>query len=118
MKTQPSIQHAPPQNSPLSRRLGMGAFSISLLVHGLFALVAALFLYKWVYPPEPGVIVTGPEGGSPSGEAATKVKTQPHLTIPVSLAKEHQIKTDGPATFSLPETSPDLPDAPLPMSGA
>lgn len=93
----------------------MGAFSISLLVHGLFALVAALFLYKWVYPPEPELVSTGPVGGTRGGEATTKVKTQSHPTIPVSLSNDHRIKTDRPASFSLPEASSDLADAALPM---
>ena len=42
-----------PNDSPRpARRFGAGAFSISLLVHLCFVLLAIFYFVKWVEPPQ------------------------------------------------------------------
>lgn len=41
-------------DSPHSKRrpAGWGAFSISVLAHGIFILLAIFYFYKWIEPPK------------------------------------------------------------------
>ncbi|MEO7099020.1 MAG: hypothetical protein ABI162_06635 [Luteolibacter sp.] len=110
MKTQNSPQ-SPPQTKPsVVRRLGLGAFSISLLVHGLFALIAVLFLYKWVYPPTDATVTPPFIGGSPHAETQTKIKTQIQQTMPVSYVDRNRIVIPGVTDYTVPEIQNQMAD--------
>ena len=111
MKTQNTPQ-SPSQTKPsLVRRLGLGAFSISLLVHGLFALIAVLFLYKWVYPPTPEAIVIPPIGGSPHAETTTRIKIQAQQVLPVSRGDLGKIAIPGVSDYTVPDAASQLADS-------
>jgi len=114
-------QHSAPSSSvthkpSVVQRLGLGAFSISLLVHGLFALVAVLFLYKWVYPPDaPEPMVTFvPPGGSRGGDTTVKIKPQVQKTVPVSNSNKGVITIHGISDYVLPKSEADMGAAKLP----
>ncbi|MEO5712266.1 MAG: hypothetical protein ABIT37_02160 [Luteolibacter sp.] len=117
MKTHDSLPSAPRENKPtVAKRLGLGAFSISLLVHGLFALVAILFLYKWVYPPEAEAITTpgSLSGGGTEGATVSKVQIQHRQSLASAL--NPQIRSTAPSNLVLPDSSPKMADVALPVS--
>ena len=118
MKTQDPGQ-PPKENKPsIVKRLGLGAFSISLLVHALFAIIAILFLYKWVYPPvetpDATFTVPGGGGGGSGGEVATKIQTQHHQSM--ANASSHRVTSMGVSNFTLPDNTPEMMDSALPVS--
>lgn len=104
------------KKTSVARRLGLGAFSISLLVHGIFAIIAVVFLYKWVYPPKKEVDfqVLGGGGGGSGGQVVSQRKTQRHQTM--ANATMRKIAVQGTTEFTLPDTSAELMDSALPVS--
>ncbi len=118
MKTQNSLQPASvATKQSFVQRLGLGAFSISLLVHGLFALIAVLFLYKWVYPPEasepPAMLVPGRSHG---GDTTAKINPTLHKAMPVSNSKKGPITIPGISDYALPKSEGDMSATELPAA--
>ncbi len=116
MKTQ-NAQQPPQENQPsAAKRLGLGAFSISLIIHGIFAIIAIFFLFKWVYPPDPEVTATLPgDGGGGSGrENVSKVQIQHRQSM--ASASNPKIRSTAITNLALPDASPEMPDAALPVS--
>lgn len=106
-----------PNDSPRpARRFGTGAFSISLLVHLCFVLLAIFYFVKWVDPPQEKLdfLPGGGGGGGNEGQKATRIKAQKSMATSTALSK--RIAVAGPSSFSLPDASSDLADAALPMS--
>lgn len=102
-------------------KMGLGAFTISLIVHIIFAIVAIFFMYKWVYPPEEKVdfLPGGGGGGGSGGETVQKVKQQQNKRMMSSTAVSKRIaSTSTTASFSLPDSSNELMDPGLPMDVA
>lgn len=119
--TEPELLPEAKKKSKLSlliARLGLGAFTISLIVHVIFAIVAIFFIYKWVYPVEPPVdfLPGGGGGGGSGGETVHKVQQQQQKRMMSNTAITKRIaSTSNNAAFSLPDSSDQLMDPGLPM---
>lgn len=110
-----------PEKSRLKRliaRMGLGAFSISLIVHGIFIVLAIFYFVKWVEPKPEKVdfLPGGGGGGGAGGETAHKVQQQMKQRMMTSTAVSKRIaSTSNTAAFSLPDSSNELMDPGLPM---
>ncbi len=109
-----------PQKSKLARliaKMGLGAFTISLLVHAVFIILAIFFFIRWVEPPQPKIdfLPGGGGGGGNDGNVAHKVQKQMRQKMMTSTAVSKRIATSGAATFTLPDSSNELMDPGLPM---
>lgn len=95
--------------------MGLPAISISLLIHGIFALLAIFFFYKWVEPPEEPKVdfLPGGGGGGSGGETAHRVQTRMQQ-LAASPALSRKVTVEGAASFTLPEPSAMM-DVGLPM---
>ncbi|MEO7097988.1 MAG: prenyltransferase/squalene oxidase repeat-containing protein [Luteolibacter sp.] len=99
-------------------RMGLGAFTISLIAHVIFAVIAIFFMYKWVYPPEEKVdfLPGGGGGGGSGGETVHKVQQQQQKRMMSNSAVAKRIaSTSSTAAFSLPDSSNEMMDPGLPM---
>lgn len=121
LSNNPSDQ-APPQKKNrignLIVSMGLGAFTISLIAHVIFGVVAICFMYKWVYPPEEKVdfLPGGGGGGGSGGEQVHKVQQQQQKRMMSNTAVSKRIaSTSNTAAFSLPESSSEMMDPGLPM---
>ena len=102
-------------------RMGLGAFTISLIAHIIFAIIAIFFMYKWVYPPEEKVdfLPGGGGGGGSGGEQVHKVQQQQQKRMMSSTAVSKRIaSTSNTAAFTLPDSSNEMMDPGLPMDVA
>lgn len=99
----------------LIERMGLGAFSVSILVHAIFILLAIFFFIRWVEPP-PEEITFIPGGGG-GGNDGTAHKIQPArkaaLSSPVQSKRIASLSTT--AAFTLPDSADELMDPGLPM---
>ncbi|MEO5715118.1 MAG: vWA domain-containing protein [Luteolibacter sp.] len=99
--------------------MGLGAFTISLIAHVIFAVIAIVFMYKWVYPPAEQVNFLpggGGGGGGSGGETVHKIQQQQKKRMMTSAAVSKRIaSTSSTATFSLPDSSSEMMDSSLPM---
>lgn len=100
----------------VAKRLGMGAFTVSLLVHGIFAVIAVFFLYQWVYPPDPEITFTPPGGGSKGGAPSSNVHIQ-RTQLPASIARP-AIRFDGLSDVTLPDSAAEMINSSMPVSMA
>ncbi|MEO5716880.1 MAG: hypothetical protein ABIT37_25595 [Luteolibacter sp.] len=94
-----------------------GAFTISLLVHGIFIIVAIFFFYKWVYPPVPESIpdfVPGGGGGGTGGETVSKIQQQKKRMMTNTAVAKRITSISNTATFSIPASSDEMVDPGLP----
>lgn len=121
---EPSQEQALAEDQKKSRlkrliaRMGLGAFSISLIVHGIFIILAIFYFVKWVEPKPEKVdfLPGGGGGGGAGGETAHKVQQQMKQRMMTSTAVSKRIaSTSNTAAFSLPDSSNDLMDPGLPM---
>lgn len=113
----PDSQHAPQTHKPsVSKRLGMGAFTVSLLVHGIFAVIAVFFLYQWVYPPDPEITFVPPGGGSKGGPPSSTIHIQ-RTQLPASIARP-AIRFDGMSDVTLPDSAAEMMNSSMPVSMA
>lgn len=102
-------------------RMGLGAFTISLIAHVIFALVAIFFFYKWVYPPVPDVdfLPGGGGGGGSGGETVQKIQKQQSKRMMSNTAVSKRISsTSTTASFQLPDSSNEMMDPGLPMEAS
>ncbi len=105
-------------NPPAKRRqVGWGAFSVSLMFHAVFVILAIFVLYRWVDPSPnpPPDFVPGGGGGGNGGEVAKKVQTKMRQSM-ATAASFRRISIDGAATFTLPDSASELMEPSLPMS--
>ncbi|MEO8614008.1 MAG: prenyltransferase/squalene oxidase repeat-containing protein [Luteolibacter sp.] len=121
LTNEPAIQ-APPEKKNRIRNLivsmGLGAFTISLIAHVIFGVIAIFFMYKWVYPPEEKVdfLPGGGGGGGSGGEQVHKVQQQQQKRMMSNTAVSKRIaSTSNTAAFSLPDSSNEMMDPGLPM---
>jgi hypothetical protein len=112
----------PPEKKGKLRRLivkmGLGAFMISVIVHAIFAVLAIVFFYTWVYPPEEKIdfLPGGGGGGGSGGETVHKLQQVQQKRMMSNTAVSKRIaSTSNTALFSLPDASNDLMDPGLPM---
>jgi hypothetical protein len=110
----------PPKRSKLKAlimRMGLGAFTISLMVHVIFAIIAIFFMYKWVYPPQEKVDFI-PGGGSSAGskgnEVSQAVKTKQAKKMMSSALNKRITSSATNAAFVLPDAQEQTIDAQLP----
>jgi hypothetical protein len=105
-----------PDSPRPARRFGAGAFSISLLVHLCFILLAIFYFVKWVDPPKEQVdfLPGGGGGGGNEGQKATRIKAQKNMATSTTLNK--RVAVDELASFTIPDASPEFADAALPMA--
>ncbi len=99
-------------------RMGLGAFTISLIAHVIFAIVAIFFMYKWVYPPEEKLdfLPGGGGGGGSGGEKVHKVQQMQQKRMMSNTAVSKRIaSTSATAAFALPDSSNEMMDPGLPM---
>jgi len=120
--TDPALPIEPPKRQSKLRqfivRMGLGAFTISLIAHVIFAIVAIFFMYKWVYPPEEKVdfLPGGGGGGGSGGEKVHKVQQMQQKRMMSNTAVAKRINsTSQTAAFSLPDSSNEMMDPGLPM---
>lgn len=112
----------PPEKKGKLRRLivkmGLGAFMISVIVHAIFAVLAIVFFYTWVYPPEEKIdfLPGGGGGGGSGGETVQKIQAvqQKRMMSNTSLSKRIS-STSINSSFSLPDSSNEMMDPGLPM---
>lgn len=101
------------------RRFGWGAFSLSVIVHGIFVLLAIFYFYTWIDNPKQDVpeFVPGGGGGGNGGQTATKIQTKARARAPMS---SHKIAVAGPSNVVLPDSSAEMMDMGMPsvMTGA
>ncbi|MEK7953331.1 prenyltransferase/squalene oxidase repeat-containing protein [Luteolibacter soli] len=98
------------------RRMGLGAFSISVLVHLVFIALAIFYFVKWVDPPQEKVdfLPGGGGGGGKGGEVAHKIQQQKRMmTSPAASRRISSTSTN--ASFTIPDSSNELMDPGLPM---
>ncbi|HEY1120168.1 MAG TPA: hypothetical protein VGE67_01150 [Haloferula sp.] len=107
-----STQSEPPKKQ---RRFGWGAFSISLVVHGIFALLAIFYFFTWIQAPKEEVpdFVPGGGGGGNKGASATKIQTRARAMAPTTSRK---IVSTGASSFTLPDSSTEVMDVGMPSS--
>src|SRR6478736_2257121 len=114
----PDNQHAqhyapaPPEpekkRGSLMQRLGLGAFTISLIVHGVFILLAIFFLYKWIAPPTEKVeqfVPGGGGGGNNGAEASHKIQKQMKTRMAAPAVTKRISSTSTTASFALAENN-------------
>ena len=100
----------------LVRKMGLGAFTISVLVHLVFLALAIFYFVQWVETPQPEVdfLPGGGGGGGKGGEVSHKIQQQRRMmTSPA--ASRRIASTSTNAAFTLPDASEDLMDPGLPM---
>jgi hypothetical protein len=108
--------HEESKMKKLIRRMGLGAFSISVLVHLVFIALAIFYFVKWVDPPQEKVdfLPGGGGGGGKGGEVAHKIQQQKRMmTSPA--ASRRISSTSTTASFTIPDSSNELMDPGLPM---
>ncbi|MCW1886993.1 hypothetical protein OKA04_19800 [Luteolibacter flavescens] len=107
------IQYEPGKKQ---RRVGWGAFSISVLIHGIFLLLAVFYFISWIDKPNEPVpnFIPGGGGGGNKGETANKVKTRARAMA--TPTHRPVIASTGAATFSLPESSTQVMDVGMPSA--
>jgi len=108
--------HEESKMKKLIRRMGLGAFSISVLVHLVFIALAIFYFVKWVDPPQEKVdfLPGGGGGGGKGGEVQHKIQQQKRMMT--SPAASRRIAANSQtATFTLPDSSNELMDPGLPM---
>jgi len=121
--TDPAAQIPPPKKRSNLRtmiaRMGLGAFTISLIVHIIFLILAIFFMYTWVYPPQEEVDFLpggGGGGGGSGGETVQKIQQQQQKRMMSNTAVSKRIaSTSTTASFSLPDSSNEMMDPGLPM---
>ncbi|MCW1922874.1 hypothetical protein OKA05_09955 [Luteolibacter arcticus] len=98
-----------------TRRFAWGAFSISVLVHGIFVLLAIFYFYTWIKQPPPEVTNPGGGGGGNKGASATRIQTRAHAVAPAM--------TPGKVTVAgvisdvvLPDSTIEMMDVGMPSS--
>ena len=102
----------------LISRMGLGAFTISLIAHVIFAIIAVVFMYKWVYPPTEQLdfLPGGGGGGGSGGETVHKIQQQQQKRMMTSTAISKRIASaSNTATFTLPDSSNEMMGSSLPM---
>lgn len=100
-------------------RLGGSAFAISLLLHGVFLILAIFFLYKWIAPSAkendyfevPG----GGGGGNQGSEASHKIQKQMKSRMTPPTAVKRIASTSATAAFALPDSNMEMMNSSLPM---
>lgn len=100
------------------QRFGLGAFTISLMVHGIFILLAIFFLYQWIAPPVEKVdeFVPGGGGGGNSGaEASHKIQKQMKSRMAVPTMAKRITSSSSTAAFALTDTNPEMLNSGVPM---
>ncbi|MDB6076318.1 MAG: hypothetical protein JWO82_65 [Akkermansiaceae bacterium] len=110
------IPEPPPREGsvPWIKRFGAGAFTLSLLVHAIFILIAIFFIFQWVNPPvpPPSFQANGGGGGGNEGQTANKVQTQ--MRRAASTATTRRAAIEGEASFTLPDNPTEMVDPGLP----
>ena len=105
------------QSEPVKkqRRFGWGAFSISVVVHGIFALLAIFYFYTWIQAPKEEVpnFVPGGGGGGNKGASASKIQTRARAMAP---ATSRKIVSTGTSSFSLPDSTTEVMDMGMPSA--
>ena len=98
------------------RRFGWGAFSISVLVHAIFILLAIFYFISWVHNPEKEVpdFVPGGGGGGNKGASATKVQTRARAMAPATSRKI--VSNSDTSSFTLPDVSSEVMNSSLPST--
>lgn len=102
----------------MGRRMGLGAFTISLIVHGIFVTLAIFFFYKWVDAPtkENEPFVPGGGGGGNSGaESSHKIMQQMKRRMTPPTAAKRIASTSTTSAFSLPDSDTVMMESGLPM---
>ncbi|MEK7954379.1 hypothetical protein [Luteolibacter soli] len=108
-----TTQSEPPKKQS---RFGWGAFSISMLVHGIFILLAIFYFYKWIDAPKEEVpdFLPGGGGGGNKGSAPSKVQTKARAMAP---ATSRRITVAGATSnFVLPDSSTEVMDMGMPSA--
>ena len=98
------------------RRFGWGAFSISILVHGIFVLLAIFYFFTWIQAPKEEVpdFVPGGGGGGNKGASASKIQTRARAMAPTTMRK---ITVNGVSSnFTLPDSSTEVMDTGMPSA--
>ncbi|MCW1922873.1 hypothetical protein OKA05_09950 [Luteolibacter arcticus] len=104
------------QSGKKPRRIGWGAFSISVLVHAIFILLAIFYFFTWIETPKEKVpdFVPGGGGGGNKGTTASKIQTRARAMAPATARKI--VSQSTTATFSLPDSSEQVMDSGLPST--
>lgn len=95
------------------RKLGGSAFSVSLLIHAIFVLLAIFFFVRWVDPPQEKIdfVPGGGGGGNDGSQVSHKIQQRARQT-PTAMSKRIA-STSLTASFVLPDAA-DLPDLATP----
>jgi hypothetical protein len=110
------IPEPPPREGslPWIKRFGAGAFTLSLLVHAIFIILAIFVLFKWVYPPQPVPDFSGASGGGGGNQGQTANKVQTQMRRAVTTSSNRRIAVNSEATFTLPDNTDQPMEQDLP----
>jgi hypothetical protein len=98
-------------------KFGGSAFSVSLLVHAIFVLLAIFFFVRWVDPPEEKIdfVPGGGGGGTGGSEVAHKIQQRARQQVASTASSKRIASTSLTASFALPEAT-ELPDIAMPAA--
>ncbi len=97
------------------RRFGWGAFSISVLIHAIFILLAIFYFFTWIKnPQEKGPDIVPGGGGGNKGASATKIQTRAHAMAP---ATKQRVTVAGiTSEIVLPDSTTEVMDIGMPAA--
>lgn len=104
-----------PAPASRNRRFGFGAFTVSLLVHAVFAILAIFFFVRWVDPPQEKLDFIPGGGGGNDGQTVTK-KIQHQKRMATAPVVPSRLTTANIATYTLPDSATEMTDPGLPMA--
>jgi hypothetical protein len=95
--------------------MGLGAFTISVLVHGIFILLAIFFFIHWVEPPPEKIDFLPGGGGGGSDGTSYKIQQGRKAAITTPAQSKRIASTRLTSSCSLPDSVNDLVNPDLPM---
>ncbi|MCW1923865.1 hypothetical protein OKA05_14955 [Luteolibacter arcticus] len=99
----------------LIARMGLGAFTISMLVHAIFILLAIFFFIRWVEPPPEKIDFLPGGGGGGSNGTSHRIQPARKAAMTAPAQSKRIASTSLTASFSLPDSADNLMDPGLPM---
>jgi hypothetical protein len=100
-------------------KVGGSAFSISVVVHLIFVLLAAFFFIRWIEPPQEKIDFVpggGGGGGNDGSQVSHKIQQRVHQRATSPQVSRRIASSSTTAAFTLPDASDDLPELSSPMT--
>ncbi|MEO8614174.1 MAG: hypothetical protein ABI600_03455 [Luteolibacter sp.] len=114
-----ATQTLPKKKNRLSQlivRLGLGAFTIAVVVHVIGILLAVFVFYKWVFPVAEDPLSPPGGGGRSGGQMVHNIKPTKNPVMSTSVLSNRIRSTSKNPEVSLPDSSTEMMNAALPMT--